>query len=136
MDILSNKFDDTTRREWKAHKCKSDLPNLVDLEEFLRNKCEILEKLEVTGNSSIIAKRTNNKNFGNSVQAKNHNFSKSFASINSEKNYKCYFCQGNHRIVECEEILKLKGFERANQVKNKKNVFELFKTNTSVLEVH
>ncbi|KAJ8980341.1 hypothetical protein NQ317_008049, partial [Molorchus minor] len=48
--VISNKFDPVTRRDWESHKYKDDLPKMSDLNEFLRLKCEVLEKIEVTTN--------------------------------------------------------------------------------------
>ncbi|KAJ8978839.1 hypothetical protein NQ317_012043 [Molorchus minor] len=42
--VISNKFDPVTRRDWESHKYKDDLPKMSDLNEFLRLKCEVLEK--------------------------------------------------------------------------------------------
>ncbi|KAJ8958627.1 hypothetical protein NQ318_016352 [Aromia moschata] len=45
--ILTMKFDDVTRRDWESYEYKKDLPCMEDMHKFLKNKCEILEKLEV-----------------------------------------------------------------------------------------
>lgn len=46
--IMAEKFDDVTRREWENHKYESNLPNMKEMNDFLKEKCEILEKLELT----------------------------------------------------------------------------------------
>ncbi|KAJ8963863.1 hypothetical protein NQ317_004277 [Molorchus minor] len=46
--VISNKFDPVTRRDWESHKYKDDLPKMSDLNEFLRLKCEVLEKNRIT----------------------------------------------------------------------------------------
>lgn len=45
--LLTTEFDNTIRREWEYHKIKGELPTMVDINEFLKNKCELIEKLEI-----------------------------------------------------------------------------------------
>lgn len=48
--IMSNKFDLGTRRDWESNKYCGDLPTMGDLNLFIKNKCEKLEKLETSIN--------------------------------------------------------------------------------------
>lgn len=43
---MRSKFD-STRREWESHKINEELPLMSDLNDFLKLKCELLEKLEI-----------------------------------------------------------------------------------------
>ena len=119
--ILTNKFDPATRRGWESHKCKQDLPNLQDVYEFLKERCEMLEKIELTRSKSDNS--NNNKLSFNKAYNKNQGYNKrshasnTLASTTENKNYKCYFCNNGHSIFKCEEFLKLNPNNRITEIK-------------------
>ena len=108
--ILCNKFDPITRREWESFKYANELPNMGDINQFLKGKCEILEKLEISArfddDSGKYKKQYN----------KNKTSSSSFASTN----LKCYFCKEAHSIYKCPSFLNLSANERILNAKRLK----------------
>lgn len=52
-------MDKTTRREWELFDTDNELFTLDDLKKFLKERCDLLEKLEVFNNS--YSKDLNNK---------------------------------------------------------------------------
>lgn len=48
IHLITNKLDHNSRREWESYKIPSDLPTMDDLNQFLKQRCELLEKLHVT----------------------------------------------------------------------------------------
>lgn len=76
--ILANKFDSTTRRDWENFKFEGDLPSLEDLNKFLKSKCEILEKIEVTCQEK------------NSFHRNKKPGSHGFAATTDNVKYQCY----------------------------------------------
>ncbi|KAJ8980329.1 hypothetical protein NQ317_008037, partial [Molorchus minor] len=47
IHMLTSKFDNVTRRDWESYKLQDELPTMQDINAFLKNKCDILEKLEL-----------------------------------------------------------------------------------------
>nr|CAH7713646.1 unnamed protein product [Callosobruchus chinensis] len=105
--IICLKLDATTRREWESRKNEHDLPNMNDMNDFLKEKCEMLEKLEVTSG-------------GISGKGKIRNSSRSFASIQENSRLKCYFCGKEHPIYKCDPFLKLNVNDRVSAAKRLK----------------
>nr|CAH7764842.1 unnamed protein product [Callosobruchus chinensis] len=103
--IICLKLDATTRREWESRKNEHDLPNMNDMNDFLKEKCEMLEKLEVTSG-------------GISGKGKIRNSSRSFASIQENSRLKCYFCGKEHPIYKCDPFLKLNVNDRVSAVRD------------------
>ncbi|KAJ8934811.1 hypothetical protein NQ318_010225 [Aromia moschata] len=46
IHIITSKLDNTTRREWESFELKQELPLMEDINKFLKQRCELLEKLE------------------------------------------------------------------------------------------
>lgn len=108
--IISNKFDNVTRRDWESYQYRGELPDMADLNSFLKAKCEILEKLEMTKTE---------KHRGNShVPFKRHNISNSFAT--TERNISCFYCKQNHMIYKCDSFLSLSVEDKIAKVKELK----------------
>ncbi|XP_050514991.1 uncharacterized protein LOC126890179 [Diabrotica virgifera virgifera] len=103
--IMCSKFDATTRRDWECFKHKNDLPSMTDLNIFLKEKCQMLEKLQISSGYK------NNK-----AKVRNVN-SRSFASIERQSSVKCYFCQNDHPIYKCDAFLKLNINDRISAAK-------------------
>ncbi|KAJ8955522.1 hypothetical protein NQ317_012653 [Molorchus minor] len=47
IHMLTSKFDNVTRRDWESYKLQDELPTMQDINAFLKNKCDILKKLEL-----------------------------------------------------------------------------------------
>lgn len=103
--ILANKFDSVTRRDWENFSIKGDLPSLDDLNKFLKSKCEILEKIELTFQEKNPLHR--NKRPG----------SHGFVAVKNNTDYECYYCKRNHSIFKCESFLNLSVNQRIDVVK-------------------
>lgn len=105
--IICLKFDSITKRDWECFKCEQELPTIKDISNFLKQKCEMLEKLDMC--SEVTNK---GKVRGNS--------SRTFATLHENNKIKCYYCQKEHPIYRCEAFLKLNVHDRINAVKRLK----------------
>lgn len=94
--IISSKFDISTKREWESSKYEGDLPTWQNMKLFLKNRCEILEKLEFTGN---VGKTK-------SINAKKLNTSNSY-TVSENIKTNCPVCTKNHVIYVCPLFLNL-----------------------------
>lgn len=115
--IISNKFDNITRRDWETYRYVGELPTMGDLNVFLKCKCETLEKLE--------ASCSNGLEVGPQLRNKKNNKIKSgsYLAIENKPNnkFKCYFCnKESHGIFKCDLFLKLPVHERITAIKERK----------------
>jgi DnaJ-domain-containing protein 1 len=117
VPIITQKLDFSTKREWVA-KLNSENPKLADLQEFLNDKCNLLESLN-SGNQK-----------SQSAQHKTHAIA-NHASANDKLT--CSFCQKGHFIFQCADFLKLAVTERFNQVKRLNLCVNCLKHNHSAL---
>ncbi|KAG5882386.1 hypothetical protein JTB14_016668 [Gonioctena quinquepunctata] len=76
---------------------------MTDLNVFLKQKCDVLEKIEVTTGKSKNSMKVTQK-------------SQSYASTD----VRCYYCESHHTIFVCQSFLKLSTSERYNAAKNLK----------------
>nr|CAI5826088.1 unnamed protein product [Callosobruchus analis] len=104
--LMASKFDPITKREWEMYKYKGEVPSLIDVNDFLKQKCEALERLAVS-------KPENKFKFG---KTKSHGF----VSTNDQSNITCYYCKKGHKIYQCESFLKLSIDNRCAWVNNSK----------------
>lgn len=89
--LITSKFDSVTRREWESYPFQGgELPKLTDVNAFLKTKCELLEKLELSKKDS---------NTGARFDAKNK--LKGFHATVTEGKFSCYYCQKPHSIYKC-----------------------------------
>ena len=107
--IFSDKLDKKTKLCWEEKKTKGSMPTIKQFEEFLKNRVDILGRLE----QGDIKKsdRYDNKHFDKGKQKIN----KTFVSTNPI----CSFCKNKHYINNCPEFLKLKirsRFEQAQKL--------------------
>lgn len=85
VHLLTSKFDVITSREWESYPISSgELPKLLDINAFLKSKCQLLEKLESSKN----------------VKPDKGNI-RGFHSIPTEGTFSCYYCKRNHSIYKC-----------------------------------
>nr|CAI5844026.1 unnamed protein product [Callosobruchus analis] len=100
--ILTSKFDKTTRRDWEAYKYKNELPNMEDMNMFLKERCEMLEKLETNKQDNSL---------------KNKKVSSSLVT-NAVSKLKCYVCEKDHTFYNCDVLLNMpveKRIEKGHQ---------------------
>lgn len=113
MHMMENRFDARTLRTWEEEIEKNEEARLDDMLEFLKKRCQTLERLE----SRSVDKPDKSTKEGykglNTVGAKSNypnkgNVSnKSTALATSMKADKCYFCDGGHFMYYCEKFLAL-----------------------------
>lgn len=108
VHIITNKLDSITRREWESYETKNELPQMEDINKFLKHRCELLEKLEFN--------KTDNQG-----KVKNRNYSNAYLNTNNNGNnvvkLSCYFCKKPHTIYNCDIFLKYSPSARINEAK-------------------
>lgn len=123
IHLLTSKFDNITRREWEAYKLINELPTMNEMSEFLKTRCEFLEKIELT------RRETNEHNFIRKTNFERQNrFEKtrSLATTATPKRLACYFCKQSHTIFQCETFKNLDIATRINKVNKLKLCFNCF----------
>jgi len=103
--LVSNKFDNNTKRAWEQFDCAGDLPTFAELSAFLKKRCEILETL-----SSNFRKQEPN------ISTKKPNIH----SYHSNTVQSCVYCAKSHNVYNCSDFLKLPITERIKQANLKK----------------
>lgn len=109
--IITSKMDAKTRKEWELYEKSDVIPSMDDINKFLKQRCEVLEKLSVTSNCE------NKKEKLNVPKNKFHTY---VTNNSSEKTPQCYHCKGPHTIFKCESFLSNDPQERINIVKKSK----------------
>lgn len=110
--ILTQKFDNYTRRGWESYKSNGSLPTMSDMHAFLTERCSMLEKL--ANHKTENAEKHQNIKSLNKIPNK-RSISHNLVSNTSE--IKCYFCTGKHAIYKCPEFLKLSVNKRISESK-------------------
>lgn len=116
--LMSNKFDMSTRKEWemfKAHKAQvqgnqKDLPSMVDMNIFLKARCELLEKIQVSKDrpEKVSFKSTSSRSYASTNQ--------DLTSLSVSK-LRCYYCNENHAIYACQGFNNLSSEQRVAEAK-------------------
>lgn len=109
--VITNKFDVTTRKECELYDTKGRLPNISDLSNFLKQRCELLEKIEMNPNNEKQLNKNNRTKFNKQTK------SNVFTSISRASSISCFYCKEPHIIIRSQTFLKLSPAERNNQVK-------------------
>lgn len=97
--MITTKLDTTTSREWEQKKAGNDLPTLNDLKQFLKNRADLLETLELNSNEKPKVQR-----------------SRSHVATTT----KCPICNHEHFIYRCDELKKMSVENRIDRVKRLK----------------
>lgn len=113
--LIANKLDVITRRDWENYKFLGNLPTINDILTFLRQKSDLLEKMNYFKTNKTHELTTNKKPATRSYGLA--------ATDQSETTFKCYFCQGLHPIYRCDDFLKHSIENRIEQVKRLKLCF-------------
>ena len=124
--IICQKLDKNTRRVWERSLENEQMPTFKELIEFL-NKQERGDDFEVI-NTNLIKQQAKPKyetKTNNGTRASRHGHT--FVGMQQAAN--CTYCGGNHNIYSCEEFLKLKPQNRANEARNKKLCMNCLKNN-------
>ncbi|XP_011699619.1 PREDICTED: uncharacterized protein LOC105456927 [Wasmannia auropunctata] len=128
MYMLEAKFDGKTLRAWEEEVESNEGAKLSDMLEFLKKKCQTLERIEARSSdkNEKFPKENEQRGKGSAVQAKSQSLFKSTASqkttsLTASVNLgKCYYCDGTHFIYFCEKFLALSVSERIAEVKRLK----------------
>ncbi|KAJ8957213.1 hypothetical protein NQ318_007775 [Aromia moschata] len=107
IHIITSKLDNTTRREWESFELKQELPIMEDINKFLKQRCELLEKLEVN--------KSNNNFDKPSTRFKPKNQSNAY--VNTNNKVICYYCKRPHTIYKCETFLKHSPADRMTEAR-------------------
>lgn len=102
--VIVSKFDHVTRREWEAYPLSGNMPTMEEINKFLKQRCDLLEKLD----NNLRDSKTNKK-----PQSK---FSYS-GYVSVDNKMKCYFCKEGHAIYRCAKFLDLKVDQRIKNIK-------------------
>ncbi|XP_050508161.1 uncharacterized protein LOC114343607 [Diabrotica virgifera virgifera] len=101
--LVSGKLDKFSSREWEKRKIDNSLPSLNEFLEFLKNRADFLETIEL----SNVTKPDYKSNYQD----------KRSRSLLTSKSRSCNFCKQNHLIYLCEEFLKLSVAQRWDKIK-------------------
>ena len=121
--LLTSKFDSRTRRDWETYKFQGELPNLQNVNEFLKEKCELLEKLEVA----------KSENKPQRFYLKNKPAINAYVSSKNDR-FACFYCKNPHSIFKCNAFAKLDLNKRNTEVKRLRLCLNCLSPNHSVQE--
>lgn len=109
IPIVIEKLDYQSRKEWERL-CINDLNRKTskDLFTFIKNRCSVLEKLEVNKTHNVKNDKPVAKNEKGKIQVGAHY---------SVTRGKCYFCKNDHSIYKCDSFLKLTPVQRLSEAK-------------------
>ncbi|XP_058817812.1 uncharacterized protein LOC131681118 [Topomyia yanbarensis] len=110
VNVIAKRLDKDTRKLWESQLLKEELPTFIEMMEFLRERCRILQKMkgysELRPTTGVWKQR--GKMEQKTMPAKN------FVQTSKES---CYGCNGDHTIYKCDEFKKLSVSERYSKVK-------------------
>jgi len=124
IHMIETKLDVRTLRAWEEEIKSKDTVVLVDILEFLKGKCQMLERIEfrsVDKTERALKEGEIRKGLA-STGSKIHSNTKGEANKRailaaSVSSGKCYYCHGDHYIFFCEKFLALAVAERIKEVK-------------------
>lgn len=127
IHIISQKLDTKTFREWEECKGRFDKTTSISFSkfmEFLRNRADLIETLELSHNVTI--------NRGSNAHAnKNNHKLKAMVSLDntntSSSSTCCPRCSGNHHLNVCSQFLALSIAERLSALPSYKVCFNCFR---------
>ena len=99
--LISIKLDKGTSRGWEQHYNGKELPKFDAFLNFLSNRADFLETLEVKH-------QIKNESKGSKA---------SYSFIGNETKYKCFFCAKNHLIYNCNQFIALTVSDRWQKLK-------------------
>ncbi|GJQ87162.1 hypothetical protein Trydic_g8746 [Trypoxylus dichotomus] len=106
-DVIERKLDSVTKRDWEAYKYDGKIPTMADMNNFLKERCEMLEKLA-------------NGKLDNGIQKFSKGRGTSNSLVTNTNSLKCYFCKESHAIYNCMSLLNLPVEKRIDEVKRSK----------------
>ncbi|XP_026476050.1 uncharacterized protein LOC113381314 [Ctenocephalides felis] len=125
--IFTNKFDTRTLRDWESFTCSKEKPTLTDINNFIKQKCDMLEKLS-TNISSKPFPNNINKSLAQHIKYKstnnNHNSSINYLSTGRQTSY---LCEENHSLYYCKQFKALSIKDRISRIKELNLCINCFK---------
>lgn len=99
--LVASKLDPATRRDWESKNNTGDSPTFETLLQFLKQKCRLLETLNLNTSES-------QHQFQYRQKIKTHL---------STDTYSCFLCKNNHLLYSCKQFLDLTARDRLSEVK-------------------
>ncbi|GJQ68936.1 hypothetical protein Trydic_g12026, partial [Trypoxylus dichotomus] len=81
--LIDSKLDSVTKLDWEAYKCDGKIPTMADMNNFLKERCEMLEKLA-------------NGKLDNGIQKFSKGRGTSNSLVTNTNSLKCYLCKESH----------------------------------------
>lgn len=117
--IFTSKMASETRKEWELFEKEATIPTMKDLNKFLKQRCEVLEKLAV---KSIDNNKKERVSFiKGKPQAHAYVSGASWGA--TRQPISCYNCKNSHTIFHCRAFLSLSPNDRINVAKTNKLCF-------------
>jgi len=128
MHMLETKFDIKTLRAWEEEVERNEIDNLHDMLEFLRKRCQTLERIESrsvdktergkeSDSRSKVSAMAGSKTHSGGKGTSHQRAASLITSVNTGK---CYLCNGAHLIYFCEKFLGLSVPDRIKEVRRLK----------------
>ncbi|XP_031353317.1 uncharacterized protein LOC116178110 [Photinus pyralis] len=127
--MLTSKLDQSTRREWELFEKEGEIPSIKDVNKFLKQRCEVLEK--------ICVNQTEKPSFEKKLKVKAHSYVSNIptsesSSSNPSISAICYLCKKGHTIFQCNSFVKSTPKERINLVKANRLCYNCLRPNHGV----
>lgn len=104
IQIVSTRLDFNSKREWEKMCVKGQRKTFQDLLSLIKNRCEILGKLDSVKNKASQLKPENEKNIQGYRERK---LFRTSGYVSSASGQNCEICQADHPIYSCELFKKL-----------------------------
>lgn len=108
IHMVSLKLDKTTNKEWEQSRKDKSLPTLKQFFEFLKNKADILDTLQMNVKDIRISESKNKVR---------HSF---ITKVSNSTQVLCTYCKQRHLIYVCEKFLQLTINDRWKKVREMK----------------
>ncbi|XP_011858578.1 PREDICTED: uncharacterized protein LOC105556116 [Vollenhovia emeryi] len=122
MHMMEARFDVRTLRAWEEELERKEEASLDDMLQFLRRRCQTLERIESRSVDKMEKSSKGSANTGLKSQSSARGVAKQrTASLTTSLNSgKCYLCNGAHFIYSCEKFLDLPVPDRIKEVRRLK----------------
>ncbi|XP_054259720.1 uncharacterized protein LOC128984426 [Macrosteles quadrilineatus] len=135
---LTKKLDHPTLRLWESHIVSSDVPTFSNFITFLKSRCQTLEAIDLNhsdqstspyshSNKMLHHNRHNTISNSHSKQSSGspHSYSNQMLPhvrqhttlVTSSSSVTCPYCNGNHKIFQCNQFKSLKPTDRYSSIK-------------------
>lgn len=130
IHIIASKLDSTTLLKWEEYRntLSADVPTLQDFDKFLSNRADVLELLKQknTVNNNATKSQYTNSRSAMPMQFNSNRHVQSFPSLDSEApgtsttTLVCTYCNGSHRVYDCQSFLAKGVEDRINEALKRK----------------